>query len=81
VRVGPGASGWGTREALIDAVGWSLVPLYYLMEPLTIFILLGLLVWSMVKVIVSVIDRVCTGLGAWASDCSMHFGACIPADH
>jgi hypothetical protein len=36
------------------------VPLYRLMGPLVIFILLGHLVWSMVKVIVSVIVRACT---------------------
>ncbi len=51
-------------------VDWSLVLLYRLMEPLAIFILLGLLVWSMVKVILSVIVRACTiyrarGMGLW----------------
>jgi hypothetical protein len=47
-----------------------LVPLYRLMGHLAIFILLGLLVWSMVKVIVSVIIRACAiyiakGMGLW----------------
>jgi hypothetical protein len=38
------------REALIDAVGWSLVPMYCLAEPIAVFVLLGLLVWSIIKV-------------------------------
>ncbi len=53
---GRGENGsWGlgmeeqAREGLIDGVGWSLVPLYHLMGPLAIFILLRLHVWSMVK--------------------------------
>jgi hypothetical protein len=58
------------REALIDTVGWSLVPLYRLTGPVTVFILFGLLLWSIVKVIVSVIVRACTiyqarGMGLW----------------
>jgi hypothetical protein len=58
------------REALIDTVGWSLVPLYRLTGPVTVFILIGLLLWSIVKVIVSVIVRACTiyrarGMGLW----------------
>jgi hypothetical protein len=74
---GKGEDGsWGlglgerAREALIDAVGWSLVPLNCLTGPVACFILLGLLVWSMVKVIVSVIVCACTiyiarGTGLW----------------
>ncbi len=51
-------------------MGWSLVPLYRLTGPVAVFILLGLLVWSIVKVIVSVIVRACTiyrarGMGLW----------------
>jgi hypothetical protein len=65
--LGPGER---AREALIDAVGWSLVPLYHLTGPIAIFILLGLLAWSVIKVIVSVIVRACTiyrarGMGLW----------------
>ncbi len=48
------------RETLINTVGWSLVPLYCLTGPIAIFILLGLLVWSILKVIISVIVRACT---------------------
>ncbi len=51
--------GGRAREALIDEVGWSLVPRYRLTGPIAVFILLGLLVWSMVKVVVSVIVRAC----------------------
>jgi hypothetical protein len=39
------------RGALIE-VGWSLVSLYRLTGPIAIFILLGLLAWSMINVIV-----------------------------
>jgi hypothetical protein len=58
------------REALIDAVGWSLVQLYHLTGPIAVFISLGLLIWSMVKVGLSVIVRACTiyrakGMGLW----------------
>jgi hypothetical protein len=66
------------REALIDAVGWSLVPLYHLTGPTAIFILLGLLARSMIKVIVSVIVRACTiyQARAWASGSLLPSGAC-----
>jgi hypothetical protein len=47
-----------TRGALLDTV--SRCPSDVWWEPLAIFILLGLLVWSMVKVIVSVIVCACT---------------------
>ncbi len=84
---GRGENGsWGlgmeeqAREGLIDGVGWSLVP-YNLMGPLAIFILLGLCVWSMVKMIESVTVRACTiyraTVEAWASGCWVHFGACL----
>ncbi len=51
-------------------MGWSLVPLYRLTGPVAIFILIGLLLWSIVKVFVSVIVRACTiyrarGMGLW----------------
>jgi hypothetical protein len=51
-------------------VGWSLIPLYHLTGPIAIFIMLGLLVWSIVKIVVSVIIRACTiyrasGVGLW----------------
>jgi hypothetical protein len=47
-----------------------LVPLYRLTGPVAVFILLGLIVWSIVKVVVSVIVRACTiyrarGMGLW----------------
>jgi hypothetical protein len=71
-RMGPGDSSLGqcARGALIDAVGWSLMPLYCLMGPIAVFILLGLFVWSMIKVVVSVIVRACTiyrarSMGLW----------------
>ncbi len=59
--------GLGERatEALIDTVGWSLIPLYRLTGPIAIFIMLGLLAWSIVKEIVSVIVRACTIYRAW----------------
>ncbi len=46
--MGPGDSSLGqcARGALIDAVGWSLMPLYCLTGPIAVFILLGLLVWT-----------------------------------
>jgi hypothetical protein len=58
------------REALIDTVGWFLVHLHHLTGPAAIFILLGFLAWSMIKVIVSVIVCACTifrarGMGLW----------------
>jgi hypothetical protein len=56
---GLGLGEWA-KEALIDTVGWSLIPLYRLTGPIAIFIMLGLLAWSIVKVIVSVIIRACT---------------------
>ncbi len=51
-------------------MGWSLVPLYRLTGPVTVFILIGFLFWSIVKVIVSVVVRACTiyrarGMGLW----------------
>ncbi len=66
------------REVLIDAVCWSLVPLYRLTGPVAFFILPGFLVWSMVKVIVSVIVRVSAIYIArgWAFGSWVHFGAC-----
>jgi hypothetical protein len=62
--------GQRVRETLIDAVGWSLVPLYRMTGPVAIFIMLGLLLWSVVKIFVSVIVRACTiyrtrGMGLW----------------
>ncbi len=85
--IGSGEEGsWGlglgvrAREALIDAVGWSLVPLYRLTGPIAVFISLGLLVWSMVKVVVLVIVRACTiykargmGLRLLGAFWSLHF--------
>ncbi len=46
------------------------MPLYRLTGPVAVFILIGLLVWSMIKVVISVIVRVCTiyrarGMGLW----------------
>jgi hypothetical protein len=41
-------------------VGWSLAPLYRLTGPVAIFISIGLLLWSIVKVVMSVIVRGCT---------------------
>jgi hypothetical protein len=43
------------RAALIDAMGWSLVPLYCLAGPFAVIILEGLLPWSLVKDFVTVI--------------------------
>jgi hypothetical protein len=58
------------KEALINTVGRSLIPLYRITGPIAIFIMLGLLAWSVVKVMVSVIVRACTiywarGVGIW----------------
>jgi len=69
-----GAWGLGMGEraksALIDAVGWSLVPMYRLIGPFSVIILLGLFAWSLVKVFVTVICRACAiyrarGVGVW----------------
>jgi hypothetical protein len=58
------------KEALIDTVGWSLIPLYRLTGPIAIFIMFGLLVWSIVKIVLSVIIRACStyrarSVGLW----------------
>jgi hypothetical protein len=62
--------GQRAQEALIDVVGCALVLLCHLTGPIAVFILLGLLVWSMVKVVISVIVRACAiyqarGMGLW----------------
>jgi hypothetical protein len=58
------------RAALINTIGWSLGTLYWVVGPLAIFILLGILAWSMIQVRVTVIVRACTiyrarGAGLW----------------
>jgi hypothetical protein len=54
---GQGLGEWA-KEALIDTVGWSLIPLYRLTGPIAIFIMLGLLVWSIVKITTTTIQIV-----------------------
>ncbi len=43
------------REAFISAVDWPLALMYYLFGPFSVIILLGLLVWSIAKIVVTVI--------------------------
>jgi hypothetical protein len=59
-----------TREAFISAVDWPLALTYYLFGPFAVIILLGLLVWSIAKFVVTVIVRACviyrpSGVGLW----------------
>jgi hypothetical protein len=81
VRIAPGDRDWRSEREKPSsyAVGWSLVPMYSLVGPLTEFVLLGHLVWNMVKVIVTVIVWDCTmyrgldaGLGCWALSGAFH---------
>jgi hypothetical protein len=58
------------RDVIIDAVGWSLIPLYRLVGPSAVILILGLFFLSLLRIFVTVIFRAVAifrarGAGVW----------------
>ena len=58
------------REAIIDAVGLSFIPLYRVLGPLSMTVILVLFVWSLLRVLVTIAMRAyaihrAKGVGMW----------------
>ena len=73
-RSADGAWGLGlgekAREAIIDAVGLSFIPLYRVLGPLSMTVILVLFVWSLLRVLVTIAMRAyaihrAKGVGMW----------------